>query len=63
MITDRIGRSEVLLPINQNYSKICEILDFFKSKHKKSRECFAISEKSRLACTLLSYNDGHLTCV
>ena len=32
MITDRIGRNEVLLPINHNYNKICDILGFFKVK-------------------------------
>ena len=30
MITDRIGRHEVLLPVNHNYNKICDILGFFK---------------------------------
>ena len=25
MITDRIGRQEVLLPINHNFNKICDI--------------------------------------
>ena len=36
MITDRIGRHEVLLPINHNFDKICDIIGyFFKSKHKK----------------------------
>ena len=25
MITDRIGRHEVLLPINRNFNKICDI--------------------------------------
>ena len=36
MITDRIGRHDVLLPINHNFSKICDIISyFFKSKHKK----------------------------
>ena len=24
MITDRIGKHEILFPINQNYDKICE---------------------------------------
>ena len=46
-ITDRIGRHEVLLPINHNYNKICDLLGFFKSKHKKFREFFASSEKKR----------------
>ena len=36
MITDRIGQHEVLLPINHNFNKICDIIGyFFKSKHKK----------------------------
>ena len=36
MITDRIGRREVLLPINHNFNKICEILgSFFKSSSEK----------------------------
>ena len=30
IITDRIGRHEVLLPINHNYNKICEICSFCK---------------------------------
>ena len=32
MITDRIWRHEVLLPINQNYIKICDSFSFFKIK-------------------------------
>ena len=32
MITDRIWRHEVLLPINQNYIKICDMFSFFKIK-------------------------------
>ena len=48
MITDRIGRHEVLLPINHNFNKICNIIRlFFKSKHKKFEICFASSEKKR----------------
>ena len=36
MITDRIGRHDVLLPINHNFNKICNIAGyFFESKHKK----------------------------
>ena len=31
MIADRIGRHEVLLLINHNYYKICEISGFFKN--------------------------------
>ena len=40
MISDRIRRHEVLLPINHNYNKICYILDFFLIKHKKFLEFF-----------------------
>ena len=40
MITDRIGRQEVLLPINHYYNKICYILGFFLIKHKNFREVF-----------------------
>ena len=29
MITDRIGRHEVLLPINHNFNKICNIIGYF----------------------------------
>ena len=30
MITDRIGQKEVLLPINHNYDKICDVLALLK---------------------------------
>ena len=30
MITDRIGQHKVLLTINHNYNKICDILGFFE---------------------------------
>ena len=29
MITNRIGRHEVLLPINHNFNKICDIIGYF----------------------------------
>ena len=48
MIADRIGRHEVLLPINQNFNKICYIKgSFFKSKDKKFQIFFASSEKKK----------------
>ena len=48
MIADRIGRHEVLLPINQNFNKICYIKgSFFKSKDKKFQFFFASSEKKK----------------
>ena len=40
MITDRIGRHEVLLPINHNCNKICDILDLFKLKNMKFQAFF-----------------------
>ena len=39
MITDRIGRHEVLLPIIHNRNKI-NVLGFLKFKQKKYRELF-----------------------
>ena len=40
MITDRIGRHEVLLPINHNCNKIWCFRLFLKLKHKKIQEFF-----------------------
>ena len=60
MITDRIGRHEVLLPINHNFNKICDIIGyFFNQNTRKLKFCFASSEKKRhlsarvMACTVL----------
>ena len=49
MITDRIGRHEVLLQINHDYNKIkvWDILGFFKSKQKKFREFFWLVVKRK----------------
>ena len=48
MITDRIGRHDVLLPINHNYNKICDILgSFFNQNTTNSEIFFASSEKKR----------------
>ena len=49
MITDRIGRHEVLLQINHDYNKIriWDILGFFKSKQKKFREFFWVVVKRK----------------
>ena len=44
MITDRIGRNEVLLPINHNYNKICDVFSPLENKNKKT--------KSSLACVM-----------
>ena len=46
MITDRIGRHEVLLPINHNLNKICDIISYFLNQNtRNSKFCFASSEK------------------
>ena len=46
MITDRIGRHEVLLRINHNFNKICDIIGYFLNQNKRnSKFCFASSEK------------------
>ena len=50
MITDWIGQYEVLLPINHNYNKFCDILGFLKLKTQEMLEFFffASGEKSYL---------------
>ena len=40
MIAEPIGRREVLLPINHNYNKICDILGFFKVKTQEILRVF-----------------------
>ena len=40
MITDRIGRQKVLLPINRNYNNICNTLGFFVIKSKEIPKVF-----------------------
>ena len=48
MITDRIGRHEVLLPINHNCNKICDIIGYFLNQNtRNSKFCFASSEKKK----------------
>ena len=47
MITDRIGRHEVLLPINHNFNKICDIVGCFLNQNtRNSKFCFARDRKS-----------------
>ena len=49
MITDQIGRHEVLLPINHNLNKICDIIGYFLNQNtRNSKFCFAGSEKKKL---------------
>ena len=48
MITDRIGRHEVLLPINHNFNKIFDTIGYFLNQNtRNSKFCFASSEKKK----------------
>ena len=48
MITDGIGRHEVLLPINHNINKICDIIGYLLNQNtRNSTFCFASSEKKK----------------
>ena len=48
MITDRIGRHEVLLPINHNFNKICDIIGYLLNENTRNSEIFiACSEKKK----------------
>ena len=46
MITDQIGRHEVLLPINHNFNKIYDHRALFKSKQKKFQD-FSLAMKKK----------------
>ena len=48
MISDRIGRHEVLLPVNHNCNKICDTIGYFLNQNiRNSKFCFASSEKKK----------------
>ena len=47
MITDRIGRHEVLLPINHNFNKICNIIGYFLNKKKGIRNFVLLAVKKK----------------
>ena len=51
IITDGIGRDNVLLPINHNYNKICDVLAFFKIKTQEIPRVFllAVGKKGHLS--------------
>ena len=46
MIIDRIGRQEVLSPINHNYNKIGDILVFFVIKTQETATVFLLAVKA-----------------
>ena len=58
IITDRIGRQKVLLPINRNYNNICNTLGFFVIKSKEIPKVFffffANSEKSHFSARAMA---------
>ena len=55
MITDRIGRHEVLLPINHNFNKICDILGSFLIKTQEIPRFFLLAvKKSHLSARVMA---------
>ena len=55
MITDRIGRHEVLLPINHNYNKICYISGFFLIETQEIPRVFLLAvKKSHLSARVVA---------
>ena len=57
MITDRIGRYEVLLPINHNFNKICDIIGYFLNQNTRNSEIFIASseKKSNLSARVMAH--------
>ena len=48
MIKDRIGRNgEVLLPINHNYNKICDVLAVLEKESLRNSEKFLASNEKK----------------
>ena len=45
MITDRIGRHEVLLPINHNFNKICDIIGHFLNQNTRNSKFVLLAVK------------------
>ena len=45
MITDRIGRHEVLLPINHNFKKNCDIIGSFLNQNTRNSKFFLLAVK------------------
>ena len=56
MITDRIGRHEVLLPINHNFNKICDIIGYFFNQNTRNSEIFTASsdKKNHLSARVMA---------
>ena len=47
MITDRIGRHEVLLPVNHNFNKICDIIGYFLNQNKRNSKFWNFAPELR----------------
>jgi len=47
MIKDRIERNEVLLPINHNYDKICDVLALLKKENTRNSKKFLASNEKK----------------
>ena len=47
MIKDRIGRNEVLSPINHNYNKICDVLALLKKRNTRNSKKFLASNEKK----------------
>ena len=47
MITDRTGRHEVLIPINHDFNKICDILGSFLIKTQEIQRFFLLAVKTK----------------
>ena len=56
MITDRIGRHEVLLLINHNFNKICDIIGYFLDQNTRNStfRLASIEKKSHLSACLMA---------
>ena len=56
MITDRIGLHSVLLPINHNFNKICDILGSFLIKTQEILRFFLLGvKKSNLSARVMAH--------
>ena len=58
MITDRVERHEVLLPINHNFNKICDIVGSFLNQNTASSEKKKTFKRERdgAYCPIKRYN-------
>ena len=48
MITDRIGRHEVLLPINHNFNQICDVSGSLLDQNTRNSKIFLLAVKKKV---------------